>query len=526
MKLLIPIFLNCLLVTVIYLADKYSPTKKLSYMKKQVIIGIVFGLSSAFASIYGVDWLGTKANVRDAAPLSAGLIFGAPAGIISGVIGGLFRWFSVIWNPDADYTQLACSLATVLAGLMAAGLRKFMFDNKKPTWGYGVCITAVCEVVHMSLIFLTNMDNSSYAFKFVKGASLIMILGNALSVGLSIIIVTLLSRDKSTKKKGPQIARTFQRWLLACIVVAYLVTSTFTFFLQNGIAQIETQELFTSSINDVKTDVKGKSDNYLLELVKEIADAHLKNPDTPLTELAATYDVIEINIVGKDGFIQNSTNSSLVNNFNMNSTQQSKEFMVLSQGEASFVQEYGPVGSDGKTMRKFAGIALEDGNYIQVGYSAEQFHKMLDEFVIDVTKNRHVGTQGFVAVCDENLNLVTENEYGKKHISSIGLIPNEEMKSGSSASSLYETPITNSTNGYREDYIYVFDFAEGYCIIAAMPKADAMFMRDASLFTSVFMQVLIFATLFVFIYILIKKVIINNLKKINSSLGQITNGNL
>ena len=44
--------------------------------------------------------------------------------------------------------------------------------------------------------------------------------------------------------------------------------------------------------------------------------------------------------------------------------------------------------------------------------------------------------------------------------------------------------------------------------------------------TSVFMQVIIFATLFVFIYLLIKRVIINNLKKINDTLAQITNGDL
>ena len=74
--------------------------------------------------------------------------------------------------------------------------------------------------------------------------------------------------------------------------------------------------------------------------------------------------------------------------------------------------------------------------------------------------------------------------------------------------------------------MYVFKFVEGYCIIAAMPEAEAMFMRDASLYTSIFMQVLIFAALFVFIYILIKRVIINNLKKINDTLGRITEGDL
>ena len=54
--------------------------------------------------------------------------------------------------------------------------------------------------------------------------------------------------------------------------------------------------------------------------------------------------------------------------------------------------------------------------------------------------------------------------------------------------------------------MYVFKFVEGYCLIAAMPVNEAMFMRDASMLTSIFMQVIIFATLFVFIYLLIKRV--------------------
>ena len=192
MRLIVPILLNCFLVFVVYLADKFTPVKKLPQIVKQIIAGVLFGCVSAFASSYGVDWLGAVVNVRDAAPLSAGLIFGAPAGIISGLIGGLYRWFSVYWGAGT-YTRLACSIATILAGFMAAGLRKLMFDDKKPTWGYGICIAVVCEVIHMILIFLTNMDNSSYAFEFVKGATIPMILGNAIAVGFAIIIVSLLS---------------------------------------------------------------------------------------------------------------------------------------------------------------------------------------------------------------------------------------------------------------------------------------------------------------------------------------------
>ena len=215
MRLSIPILLNCFLVLTVYLTDKYTSAWKLPYMAKQLIIGILFGGMSAFSSSFGVELLGTTVNVRDAAPLSAGLIFGAPAGIISGTIGGLYRWFSVYWGGGV-YTQLACSIATVLAGFMAAGLRKLMFDNKKPTWGYGICIAVVCEVIHMILIFLTNMDNSSLAFEFVKGATAPMMLGNSVAIGLSIIIVSLFSHEHFFRKKTSEgIAHTFQRRLLS-----------------------------------------------------------------------------------------------------------------------------------------------------------------------------------------------------------------------------------------------------------------------------------------------------------------------
>ena len=526
MRLMIPVLLNCFLVLGIYLVDKHTPAKKLPYITKQVIIGILFGGVSAFASSYGVNWLGTVVNVRDAAPLSAGLIFGAPAGIISGLIGGLYRWFSVYWGAGT-YTRLACTMATILAGFMAAGLRKLMFDNKKPTWGYGICIAVVCEVIHMILIFLTNMNDASYAFEFVKGATSPMMLGNSVAVGLSIIMVSLFSHERFFKKKTSEgIAHTFQRRLLGCIVIAYLVTSTFTLVLQNGMAQIETQEVFTVAINDVESAVREKSNRQLLEIAEQVKQEYEKDPTVSLSGLAEKYDIIEINVVDSNGIITNSTEADVINSYDMNSKAQSKEFVDTLKIQDSFVQEYSPRGKDESVWRKYAAVNLTGGGFIQVGYDAEQFHEMLNEFVIDVTKNRHVGTDGFVAVLDEQLCMVIDNAYAGQHISAIGLIPPEEMVQGRTATALYNADIVDGISDLSAEYMYVFKFVEGYCLIAAMPVAEAMFMRDASMLTSVFMQVLIFATLFVFIYILIKRVIINNLKKINDTLARITMGDL
>ena len=526
MKLLVPIFLNCIFVTVFYLLEKKTGFKKLNYILKQILIGVVFGGLSAFASSYGVELLGTVANVRDAAPLCAGFIFGGPAGIVSGIIGGLYRFFSVYWGGGV-YTQIACTLSTMLAGFIAAILRRFMFDNKKPTWSYGVFITVVCEVLHMLMIFFTNMNDSSYAFEFVKGATLPMIIGNSAAVGISLLVVSFLNRDvKKREKKNEQISQTFQRRLLVLIVIACVVTSTFTYFLQSGMAEIETREVFTSAMTDVITDIRGKSNETLLNITENVRSEYENNKAVSLDDLAVKYNVIEINIVDSQGMVINSTIDELIGTFDMKSTDQSKEFMVLTGDKTEFVQLYSPQGIDGVTMRKYAGVSLTHGGFIQVGYDADQFHNMLDDFVIDVTKNRHVGSTGFVAVCDENLNLITNTKRNGMHISTIGIIPDEVMLDGKTATQLYRTNIINEETNFSEEYIYAFTFVEGYCIIAAMPFAEAMIMRDASLYTSIFMLILIFAALFIFIYFLIKKVIINNLQKVNGTLSEITGGNL
>ena len=528
MRLAIPILINCLLVLAVYMADKCTYVKKLPYMTKQIIVGILFGGVSAFASSFGVEWLGSVINVRDAAPLSAGLIFGVPAGIIAGFIGGIYRWFSVYWGAQT-YTRLACSIATILAGFMAAELRKRMFDNKKPTWGYGVCIAIACEVIHMILIFITKLGNVSEAFELVKRATLPMILGNSIAVGLAIFIVTLLSTDKLDRaQRSERIANTFQRWLLLCIAIAFCITGIFTYVLQNRMVKNETIKVFTTAMNDVEADIKGKSDAELLAIAKSVKQDYENDPTVALTELAQRYNVVEINVIGIDQKVKTSTEKKN-ENYNMNDSPQSKEFVDVLKTENEFVQKYSPRGRDGDVWRKYAAINLNGGGFIQVGYDTEQFHEMLDEFVFEITKNRHVGTGGFIAVCDETLSLVVDNDYSDYSgmpVSVIGIDPPDEMEKGDTATALYSASIVDAATGLSEEYMYVFKFVEGYCIIAAMPESEALFMRDASLYTSIFMQIIIFATLFVFIYILIKRVIINNLQKINDTLGRITQGDL
>lgn len=527
MRLIVPVLLNILLVVLMYTLKKRGKFAKLSYIKSQIIIGICFGAVSCFASSFGVEANGVMINVRDAAPISSGLIFGSLSGIIAGFMGGLYRIISTIWDPKL-YTMVACSISTALAGITAGVLRHYMFDNKRATITYAIGITIVIEVFHMLMIFITNFNDANYAFEIVRKCTILMVVANSIAVGMSILIVSILSKDFKFKreKKEKGIADTFQIWLFISIVIAFIVTSVFTYNLQSGMNNKYIQDMFTVTMTDTGKDIQEQSNGYMLEILEDVKERYLLLNDDDLTKLLKTddYEIKEINIISSEGIIINSTAPRANIDFDMYSSTQSKEFMDSIKEFGTIVQSYGLNAYS--YYRKYAGVTLDDGSILQIGYDAEQFHTKLDEFVILATKNRHIGSNGFIAVCDEKFNLVINNEYNGKHISHIGITPNEEMLAKKDATQIYQTNIINQNTNYNEEYIYVFAFCEGYCIIAALPQKEAMLMRDASMYLSLFMQVLIFSVLFVLIFYLIKKIIVNNLHIVNNKLAEITGGNL
>ena len=512
---------NALLAIVLYILDKKTAFSKLPYIAKQFIIGLLFGAMAIFATtnIGGFDiGDGTIMNVRDAAPLCAGLIFGAPAGIIAGIIGGIYRFVAVYFNFAGTYTQIACSVSTVLAGFVAALLRKFMFDNKKPTWLYGLGIGMVMEVLHMLMIFFTNMNDAVSAFEFVKICTVPMVVGNGLAVGIAVFIVSLIGREKSGfKKEQKQISQTFQSWLLICIVIAFAATSSFSSVLQTGMSEVQTNKTIEMSLSDVYQDILDESNDTLLKKTESIKQEYING--ATLSDLAQKYNVIEVNIIDQTCFIIDSNIDEYIG-YDMTSGEQSNEFVtaLIKNKKPQYIQDYRPTSYDDVTLRKYGAIALPNGGFIQVGYNSTQFRADIDKYVKSVSKNRHVGNSGFVAICDENFNLVTEDaNYEGTELQNIGITFDKNVVS---EGEIFEAMV------YDNEYLCSYRFVEGYYIVGAMPKFEAMFMKEVSVYVNTFMEILIFAALFVLIYFLIKKIIIDNLRKINQGLSQITNGNL
>ena len=371
-----------------YLLEKYTPFGKLRDFWRQLIIGVTFGGLAVLATEgLSIDVGGALSNVRDAAPLTAGLMFGGPAGILAGVIGGVERALCVLWG-GGTYTAVACSVSTALAGVFGALCRKFMFGNRRPSWPYAFLIGLTTEVLHMLLIFVTNMTDIQVAFTFVQKVSLPMILANSLSVTASAVIISLFGHEKLLLPRKRTIAQIFETLLFVCVAVAFAATSVFTYFLQDNIVTSDTKRTLSMVTEDVTEDIRGASDLKLLESARSVA-GELTNSGFQVVQdmfesllgeeagenilfaiLAAYAD--EINVVDENGIIIKSTNEEYVTQkYDMHSGEQSAEFLCLLGDTEEYVQSYGPISADSDLYMKYAGKKLHPGEYLPNGGFAE-----------------------------------------------------------------------------------------------------------------------------------------------------------
>ena len=461
---LLPVALSAL----IYLVGRTKAAERIPYAVRQIIIGVLFGGLAIIGTEFGIRIDGAVINARDASPVCAGLLFGAPAGILAGVIGGVERWFAVLWGAG-EYTRLACSISTVLAGVFAAVLRKYMFDNKKPKWYYCLATATITEVIHMLMIFLTNMTDARTAFSFVRACSLPMIAVNGLAVMLAGVLLSCLAgkEKKSSQHDLKNISQSFQRWLLICVTAGFLMTTVFTWALQTELAQTEANDLIKLNLEDVYEDILDASNKNLLELAENISlriNSAAEVDSGVLASLAEEYNVAEINLIDPSGVITASTHADFLN-YDMRGGSQSAEFLVLLDGETKeYVQNYQPTSFDPTILRKYAGIVLDRGGFVQVAYDAERFQRDIDDAVVGATRNRHIGENGSIIIAGEDWNIVSDRHGNEnKNLDVTGIfIDRGTMPEGQ--------PFDATV--YGEDSICAYIVSEGYYIVASIPRTE------------------------------------------------------
>lgn len=516
-KLIIASLVPVAAASAVYVLEKHGKLNKLSYAARQIIIGIVFGAIAIMGTEWGIPMNGVMINCRDAAPLVAGLVFGAPSGIIAGVLGGVERYVAVAWGVGS-FTRVACSVSTALCGFIAALVRKFLLENKKPNWGMALGIGVVMEVFHLNMVFITNIKDATKAIMVIDTCFVPMVIAVGLSVMFSAMAVSMLAGEfvlrKSSSEQSTPIFETIQRWLLIVLSVVFVIMTFFNYVVQANMANNEAKNMIFTTLDEVSQDVSDASDAYMLSITRvigrEVASGYYS-----MDRLANKYDFTDISVVDKNGIIIDSNNPSYIG-FDMTSGEQSAEFMCLLDGQEEYAQAYGPISKDANVSRKYAGVAIPNG-FVQTGYDADTFQKQVDRQIRTMADNRHVGNDGGVIIFDESGKLLSISKnierryYDDEKVAQVIAMPKNKIFNIEIGESLY--------------YIATKDI-EGYVVVAIYSDAEAKLTKAVSLYVTFFSMILTFAIMFVLIYMLIKRIVVNQIMKMTQSLSSISAGNL
>ncbi len=202
---------------------KFLETGKMGWREKVWLI-LVFGLLSIYGTLGGFPFKGSVLNLRDLAPVMAGILHGPVIGIGAAIIGAIHRIASdkvfehatCLADLMKGSTCIPCSLATLVSGL-TGGLIWWLNGKRLPSVRLAAFAGGLVAVFHMGIVFTLQYDDALKIYAPMWHAKIIVHAGGAalfVFIVHNILDELNLRRDKAAMEKELNIARDIQLGLI------------------------------------------------------------------------------------------------------------------------------------------------------------------------------------------------------------------------------------------------------------------------------------------------------------------------
>ena len=178
-----------------FIISRVKPVKRLLAKKNikirdKLILSAIFGVFGIIGTYIGIYIHGGLANSRAIGVVVGGLLGGPMVGILAGIIAGFHR---MIIDTNG-LTTMACTISTILTGIISGLLSKRYYKSKNK------CVMAtvggvVVEIIQMALILLISRPFSD-ALGIVKIISLPIIVLNSTGIAVFIAIIDSISSEQ------------------------------------------------------------------------------------------------------------------------------------------------------------------------------------------------------------------------------------------------------------------------------------------------------------------------------------------
>ena len=326
-----------------------------------------------------------------------------------------------------------------------------------------------------------------------------------------------------------KISNIITRWLIIIVLVTCVVSGTFRYFTLSQRVEQNTRELVRESVEDVSRDISEMEDRNLLYFADQlmssyIPSANVDDPESYTEELKEFYsdeeEGVAVNIINSEGIVVISSDPENIG-YDMRDNEYTAEFLRLLDGRTTeYIQDVRADSVNSSILMKYAGKSFPDGSgFVEVGMQNKRYYHELKEQASVAVTNRRIGEKGYILVGSETLRIINsyQNIYTGKSIDAAGI----QIERGND----YEFYSDTCTVFDVPSYININRVGGAY-VIGVYPVSDAVADVNTMMKSTIILETLAFAIMFVALIILLRRLIINNMVKVNTSLSQITEGNL
>lgn len=528
-----------------------------------ILIGLIYGGFAIISTHVGVDYGHMMLNVRDIGPLAAGLFFSPVSGIIAGLVGGIERYIAGTYFGIGSYTRIACSISTCLAGFLAAAFHHGAFMRKKPSPIHAFFMGAVAEVFHMYVVFITHHDDMTMAYYVVRNCAPGMIIFTGLGLGISSSVIRVMSREtvlekfsregskrRAIEKDKISVSQKIQFWLFVVTAVILISNYSFAYVMQTQASVQSARELLSTTAGDISQTFQTLSESWsgIKELVQnnsamqaeeiaariegaggaeamddgsidgasEGADGRLEARDDGsiegasevvdeafLKRLCREYDLKAVTIVGRDGKA------------------------IVSAGKVPVYASLLSEVLDGSVKTKVvmptdvyvaAASACGDG-MVQIVVDMNHVSRKLQLSGLDDAMSFfHVGAEGSFDLFSSSTGIIRLGSHKGKTLSRAELKQN--------AKHLGKDPYYEAVIFGEKSLCYTEKMSDRLTLLLTIPQKEVYKSRDENGYESILADILLFTVIFMFSSLLVQRVVIQNLDRVNASLARITSGDL
>lgn len=324
----------------------------------------------------------------------------------------------------------------------------------------------------------------------------------------------------------------FLKWLFLVVFSAFLLTFATSYFIQTNQSEKIAITMIKLKIEDAKNQLKITEKN--LQTVSQMVDSsaldkarilawHIsEHPEillnqAKLNKVKDLLDVDELHISNSKGILIASIPAKY-KGFDMNSSDQTKAFMpALSNPKFELAQEPMLRGYKDGIFQYAAVARISTPGIVEIGFRPERLEeaqKIAD--IKNLSDGFRIGESGSIIVIKNGI-IVSEG------------IDNGKFTDDEKQALLEKSMDFNKAFKIKFDktkYICVSESWKDYIIVGLLPESEMYLSRNFVVQALIFVNLILFVVIFFLIFLLLQKIVISGIWKVNESLTKITEGDL